>query len=313
MNKIMTRLKLSYKKIKEVVYDHTLWYLIVALVTLIGTSTGIKSYIDNVPWSTYFNDPQKFISPAIGAILVLAIIILFKAILRYRKINMDLTILINGQQKTLQGLGILKFSRHDNDEVKKIDWENVQDAIRDKTKIGRLWILGGTGYDTFSSPNSPLYSLLENVGQTPVEILLLMPFSKGFNQRVESLVTNEAKYLDDILSSINRCAELKKTKGLTIELKLYTEYSIWKMIMVQSKSWIQYYALKRHVDDTPMYTFVPAGEEDDLYTAYHTIFTKRWKHDKNPAIDLDNWSMKDVKKKKDYWWPKNGETCKAFK
>lgn len=250
-----------------------------------------KSLKDDVKFGALLLNWRELISPLVVAVLVVLVITL---VIKYVKTSR----LLHSNQGTLKKLGVRLFSSHLTDEEKKSDWIQTAADLSGSNLLSPLWMLGATGKETFGSSTAPLCDVLRNYRQ-PVRILLLRPYSKGFDRRVSDLNTNSENYAAEILDAIDFCVELKKRYQVDIELRVYSEIAIWKMIITSTQLWLQYYAPKKHVDDTPLYCFESVHQDMGLYSALKSVFQKRWVLDQNPKINLDNWQRSSTSR--EFW------------
>jgi hypothetical protein len=250
-----------------------------------------KSFRDGVSFSSYLGSPKELVSPAIIAVLVVSLVFQFVKRAKLAKLN-------KSHNDTLQMLGVRLVSRHHTVEEKSLDWSLIVDSFQKSSNNSELWILGANGVETFSASTSPLCNLLRTYNK-PIRVLLLKPYSKGFNKRTSEINANAQKYADEIIDSIDFCAQLKTTHGRDIELKLYSEIAIWKMLRISSEVWLQNYAPNKPVEDMPLYCFRSLEADGNLYDAFVSVFSKRWLMDGNPQIDLSKWKRSMGTKK--YW------------
>jgi len=111
-----------------------------------------------------------------------------------------------------------------------------------------------------------------------VYILLLKPKSRGFEKRVTDLAKNENRYKEEIRDSITYCRDLVDTHKKSIEVKLYEDEPIWKMIFSDRYLWLQYYDPADDVDKTPVYTLQTrdSSTASSLYYPLVRVFQRRW-------------------------------------
>jgi hypothetical protein len=258
------------------VIGHVIGTVILGLIL-----TYIKSLRDNVQVSDLLSNGRELISPFVVAVLLVLVIALVVKYLKTKR-------LWNADRETLIKLGVRLFSNHFEPEERKLDWQNIASDLTATNKTTSLWLLGATGRETFGHSTAHLCDVMRTY-KSSVRVLLLRPYSKGFDRRVLELSHNANDYISEILDAIDFCADLKKNYGIDIELKVYSEVAIWKMIITSTQLWLQYYAPKIHVDKTPLYCFESMQEDMGLYSALKSVFQKRWNLDGNPQINLDTW------------------------
>lgn len=176
----------------------------------------------------------------------------------------------------LAGAGLREFGLHDTEARRELDWGRCVDEI-ESTRPSRLCILGATGWETFGSPQSPIHEVVKQF-DGPIQILLIKPQSGGFLKRTSELNRNPVNYAKEIRDSVAYCRELVSHYKKQIEVRLYEDEPIWKMIFSDRYLWLQYYDPKKDVDQTPVYTFQTRAHESDssLYYPLYRVFQKRW-------------------------------------
>lgn len=258
---------------------HTLGTTVFAFLLL-----WFKTVRDNVSFVTYFTSAKEWFSPLFSAVLFSMVLWLFVKLARITKQKESL-------ESTLDVLGVKLVSEHLTESDKDLDWQLMQTSIKSTSNLSDLWILGATGKETFSKSNAPLCAVVKDY-RKPIRVLLIRPYSKGFIRRTRDLGVNHDLYIDEILDSIDFCSDLKIKHGRDIELKVYSEFAIWKMLRTTDELWLQYYAPRIHVEDTPLYCFSAKKaelSEKSLYDAFASIFMKKWTEDHNSQIDLSTW------------------------
>ncbi len=176
----------------------------------------------------------------------------------------------------LEGIGLREFSSHDCDEKKRQDWDRCVSEIQG-TRPTRICILGASGWETFGSPQSPMHILLRDF-EGSISILLMKPGSYGFKKRTAELNKNEEAYRKEIADSIDYCRSLVVKYKKSIDIRLYEDEPIWKMIFSDRYLWLQYYDPKDDVDNTPVYTLQTRAQATDssLYYPLVRVFLRRW-------------------------------------
>lgn len=241
-----------------------------AAIILFALTAG-KAAKDQTTLGYFWAHPGELISPAVVTLLLIMVVSLIAMVIR--------------QKNTLANFGVRLFSKHDSLEVKKRDWGLLKDDLeRASGEHSPIWILGATGKETFSAATSPLFDCLQEY-KGDIKVLLIRPNSFAFNNRCQGLGLADQRYLDEILDSIDYCKQLH-AKGKSIELTLYDSLPIWKMVMTTRVLWVQYYHDRKHVDDTPMYSFEYGGHDATLFEGFRTVFRKRWALDNSKKVDL---------------------------
>lgn len=136
-----------------------------------------------------------------------------------------------------------------------------------------------------------LRDILENINGE-IKILLLNPDMPQTEMRALALGESLQKYRQDIENSIQFLKELYD-KGKSVELKLYKQRPIWKMIIADDNFlWLQYYDPKKHVEDTPVYGVKRNPNKENLFESLSAVFTKKWEHDGNPTYNFKTGKFK---------------------
>ena len=155
--------------------------------------TWAKSSRDNVKFGELILNWKEIVSPVVVAVLAVLVVAL---VVKYVKANRA----FKGSRETLKMLGVRLFSNHSTPEEKNSDWDQMKSDLNSTSSSSVLWLLGATGKDTFGSPSAPLCEVLRAYKQ-PVRILLLRPYSKGFDKRVVELNVNAQTYTDQIMDA----------------------------------------------------------------------------------------------------------------
>jgi hypothetical protein len=190
-------------------------------------------------------------------------------------------------EEATQAVGLMSFRPHNNEKEK--DWTSYVDLLNG-TSDTQLSILGAAGYETFTSENAPLHDYI-NQTNAEIRILLLNPKSKFFKNRCSNVGVNEAKYAGWIYDSIEFCKRLKIEKNKTIELRLYDDYPIWKMVFSPEYMWLQHYKKDKHVKEMHVYFFQTGSSKSgrtSLYYPLTSVFRRRWENGSN--VDLETWN-----------------------
>ena len=258
---------------------HWLWHNAVSFVShsfaafvLMIFLTAMKAVKEDTTFMKVLENWRELISPAVITILISMIIGLVLSNIR--------------QRNTLASFGVRLFSHHDLPETKKRDWAAICADIKSANQSHvPLLMLGATGKETFAAPTSPLFEILKTY-KGDIKILLVRPRSRAFELRCKSLEMSSEAYLEQILDSIGYCKELVDKHARTVEVRLYDQIPIWKMMIMSGTIWVQHYKSKEHVDNTPMYCFQFKGENSTLFDGFKSVFDKRWKLDGSKNIDL---------------------------
>ena len=264
------------------VWHHVAGYFIhyIAILTIGLIVVYAKSIRDDELFSTYVKSAREWITPLTIAFLAVALFGLLIFAVRQ-----------NGQLKRLRshlaGFGVRVFSAHDSDEARKNDWTQIcSDLVFASRNQSPLWILCANGHRTFGHHDSPLCSALREYGGV-INILLLRPDSDGFNRRVKSLGISSDQYRSEILESIAFCKELYNA-GKAINVRIYHDLPIWKMIFTPKALWVQHYSSSKHVDETSAYGFSFVESRPTLIDGFHCVLTRRWSDPNSEPVDLSS-------------------------
>lgn len=252
----------------------------------------IKDYI--LPVVQNFNQPSQTQLGAYaathplrlsGVLLLLALVGI--AVQVWRRIK---PILIRERRyaQMLEGIGLREFSYHNTEQQRNSDWQRCVAEIRD-ARPNVLCLLGATGWETFGSPQAPMHDLLRDF-QGRIYILLLKPDGPGFKRRVTDLDKNDFLFNQQIIDSIDYCKTLVQKHKKDIEIRLYEDEPIWKMIFSDRYLWLQYYDPADDVDNTPVYTLQTrdSSTASSLYYPLVRVFQRRWNDRTSTPIDLIN-------------------------
>jgi hypothetical protein len=184
---------------------------------------------------------------------------------------------VNSPTQLALSAGLLSFSDHIGKKLKTEDWDQCRNNIKHAKDIR---IMGATGWDTFGSPQSPLYKTLA-ISKADVKILLLRddPNNNVVKVRSQELNYNTSIYVSDIQKSLLRLKDLKAANSARkIEVRLYSSPLIWKMVICNTYMWLQHYWPNRNVEDTPLYTFFSDGGEtpSSLFHPFYSEWQKQW-------------------------------------
>lgn len=278
------------KKIKDFLgkyVHHIWWHLLVVPVFAVAAilwdwliDGKTLSQVTSDLLTTVYNNPKSASYP----IVFLAIASITYRAIRFMQIKWTR---LKALELMAKEVGIREF-RHHNETERHSNWENCTKEL-ESFAGGQLNILGAGGFETFSGPSSPLYKLLKDTNYD-VRILLLNPKSSAFNQRCASVNVSEQIYKDWIYTSIEYCKYLKNHKNASIEVRLYSDYPIWKMIFTPEYMWLQWYHPNDNVHHMPVYLFqsTKAVLKTSLYYPLIKVFDRRWKL--GEQIKLENWT-----------------------
>lgn len=272
-------------KIREAIKDNLVHVIVTAIV--VAAITFFKAEFKGLDYSALLASAREVLSPVLIAVLLSGYVYQLRrrAILQQE---------VRSKDETLRQLGMALVSRHATQEEKDRDWDWLKSGLK-ADETSKLSIMGATGLETFAESDAPLNKTLkEHLGS--IRVLLLLPYSKGFNKRVKELGVNEQAYCEEILESLDKLKRLQTKYEKNIEVKLYSEITVWKMIWTPSLLWLQSYAPKEHVNNMPVYGLKNSNDKKSLYATFCAIYEKRWSLDGNPEIKLTGTSWHDMKK-----------------
>jgi hypothetical protein len=250
---------------------------------------GEKITIGWVTTLDYVKDnPIRVLFPLVFATVIF---VLYRLVRSFAKVVVERAHLANEVsllRKRLGHIGLRDFLPHDSAEKRSADWVACAESISEDMPQ-QLSILGAGGYETFGVKGAPLYELVSNfTGE--IRILLLDPSCDAFEKRCGSLGHDKNKYSDWIYTTIELCARLQKQKGRKLEVRLYQDAPIWKMIFTPSYLWLQYYDPAKDVDETSVYLFQASVDpyRASLYYPLSTVFLRRWVDPRTRKVDLAN-------------------------
>lgn len=236
----------------------------------------LKAFKNNETLSGYFSNPLEFVSPII--IATLAALLIWVSISNIRT------------SRTMKQFGVRVFSKHFEEATRDKDWSLIKGDLEAANKErAQICILGSSGVDTFSGSNSPLHVSLQKQSGS-ICVLLLAPGSEGFNERVNGLSEDAESYKRDILDSIDYCIDLLQIHRRKIEVRLYSDMPVWKLIITNRALWVWHYERHKHVHITPLYGFEIAQDGGSLHNGFKSVFEKRWNHATTHRLDLKKWS-----------------------
>ncbi|MDP1667014.1 MAG: hypothetical protein Q8L79_18065 [Methylobacter sp.] len=217
-----------------------------------------------------------------GSIIVIAIIffIILGHVSKY-------AITSKRENEKLKGLieayGIKGFFPYIDEPIRRNEWDTLLKYLK-LSQPQNLNILALNGWDTFGSESAPLHDFLMNY-KGELRILLIDPECKESELRRSGLQLPENKFKTDYEKTKAFCDALK-ANNVNVELKLYDQKPIWKMITTESYMWLQHYDKFTHVNKNPVYEIYKDKNKTSLFFPLIEVFIKRWKHDNNKIVKL---------------------------
>ncbi len=240
---------LNYFRIKAIMRKKATFHLLVSLISILLTfvfgwlikNWQTEAVIQHVKLAEIFVDRYLLLIELGMVIVTLTIIeVLVRLLEDYRKASMA----------TASGL----FFFRPNSTERQI--RKSENFLRDESVgCGFLYVRGATGWETFSSSESPLYQATKSCRD--VRIILIYPLSEAVIQRSHDLKMNVNKYREQIYESIEFLRSLKRGSGRpeSLMLKMYQGYPFWKYIILDNYVWVQQYPVGDHVRNSPSYAY----------------------------------------------------------
>lgn len=155
-------------------------------------------------------------------------------------------------------------------------------------KCHEINIIAATGYKTFATEKSPLFSAFQN-SKTRANVVLFNPNSEHFAQRAIDLDMDVNRYRTDFFTSLDVLTALNVQGGVDnrIQLKLYNGYPGWKLIQLcEYFMWVQRYTPDGHVQYSPCFAF--EAVEDGLFYGFSDRFQRYWQGHYLGTYDFKN-------------------------
>lgn len=244
-----------------------------AAIKFIGLTTPLWAYPSHHPFRMLF-----------GALIFSASTTAFIRLVRKYK---NLSYQNQYNQELLSRYGIESYWDGQNEADQMEAWSYCRNAIG--STPSHLRIMGASGWETFGEINSPMHDTVKNFPGS-LQILLIHPESLHLEERTDSLGVNLHDYKEDIYNSIEFLKNLKRKGNRDIELRLYKQPPIWKMVISGNFLWLQHYKQGQHVRVMPVYGFA-SNAPTSLFHPFLEIFLKRWQRDgeQTESVDIKNW------------------------
>ncbi|MEN6620866.1 MAG: hypothetical protein ABFD50_04900, partial [Smithella sp.] len=149
-------------------------------------------------------------------------------------------------------------------------------------------LLGSTGWNTFTNPESDMHHVIENCREA--KILLLNPFGEGAAVRAKSIPDSDVTpeyFREKIISSIDFLKQLKDQQK-NIRLKLYDETPLFKLTVLGDYIFLKYYNLGLNVQQMSEYIFKHSAKHSSLFHPLYQYFLSKWRDPNIPEYDLDS-------------------------
>lgn len=259
-------LKAAYKHLLDQ-FGATAWALVVGAVTLyLNEFFGLIKSLTQDPLRTA------------GILMIVALCLqVFSTLARVSYIHVK-------NKRLLLRTGIAEVWPYSDRDTRAAEWTHLSTRIQASHNISSLRIAGLTGWTTFGSKDSPLHDAIDGFNGE-IRILLMNPESKDFAHRAYLLGVHEERFADEVRQTISYCAGLRAHRK-DIEVRLYDDMPVWKMVLTNDFLWLQHYNSKAHVDETPVYCLT-ATSDGCLFSPFTNVWKKRWSCPSNKSIDLD--------------------------
>lgn len=223
---------------------------------------------------------KNFSRLSIGIDVAIILLIIFVAY-RFYMIGKERLQLLNSSGLFYFGKNVSYTDRLKNE---KLLLENIKNSRT-------IQIIGATGYNTFARDDAHGKAILRDAlekAEGEIKILLMHPDERFTKMRAQCLSVPYDTYRNEFLNSLRFLKELKN-KGKNINLKLYSQKPIWKMIILDNFLWLQYYHSHTHVEKMPVYGISNSSMrgEYNLFSPLYAVFEKKWLHDGNPTFDFN--------------------------
>lgn len=224
--------------------------------------------------SVFLDSNLHFIEPLLTLIIFMLFAILGRVIIHYQKGSMA------------KASGMFFYSPN----LKERQVNKSEKFLRQEAnKCVHIHILGASGWNTFGYPDSPLYEGLQRCGEA--QIILLNPLSPAINQRAKDIGQEIEDYKKEIIMSLKyiRKLILKGDNQNRIQVKMYSSYPGWKLVILGRYIWMQWYPNDDHVRDSPCYAFQSDIDENrSIYSQLFAQFKKRWESYKLGQYNFKN-------------------------
>jgi hypothetical protein len=181
------------------------------------------------------------------------------------------------------GAGLVSyFPRHARGAQQRIK------QLKEEHGAGRtIMVIGSSGYSTLVDQVGDLSSVLDKC--LGAKILLVNPYSHEASTRIQALSHPEhtlATFREEVRQSIELLKRLK-AMGKAINLKLYADSPLVKMVILGDYLWLQHYHAALDVQTMPEYVLRHNPKDHGFYTLYAHHFSLRWESPENPEYDFE--------------------------
>ncbi|MBI4791792.1 MAG: hypothetical protein HY789_03450 [Deltaproteobacteria bacterium] len=160
--------------------------------------------------------------------------------------------------------------------------------IKEQQGIAKdVFLIGSTGCNTFANPESDLHHVIQNCREA--KIMLLNPFAEGACLRAKSIpdpdITLE-HFREQIIKSVDFLKNLKVLQK-NIQLKLYEEPPLFKLLVLGDYLFMKYYHSGLNVQEMPEYIFRHSANHSSLFHPLYQVFLSKWRDPTIPEYDFD--------------------------
>lgn len=150
---------------------------------------------------------------------------------------------------------------------------DISDNIQKCKKAFRF--LGVSSKRTMSNPvvQKKLIELGKDGGE--IKILLLNPESEFVKSRADDEKESSKAWVSDIKATIERLKDLANRKDINIEVKLYDQYPVWRLSVVDDEEMYVNFFLKGQQGPQSQLLYVK-NKDNDLFNALMLEYERIW-------------------------------------
>jgi hypothetical protein len=160
--------------------------------------------------------------------------------------------------------------------------------LKEEQGTGRtISVIGSSGHSTFVDQVGGLSSVLDKC--LGARIMLVNPYSHEASTRLLAINHPEftlEKFREEVRHSVQLLKRLK-AMGKAVQLKLYSDSPLIKLVILGDYLWLQHYHADLDVQTMPEYVLRHNHKDHGLYTLYAHYFVQRWESPEIPEYDLD--------------------------
>ncbi|MEQ1793206.1 MAG: hypothetical protein ABL970_03360 [Nitrospira sp.] len=160
--------------------------------------------------------------------------------------------------------------------------------LKEEHGAGRtIMVIGSSGYSTLVDQVGDLSSVLDKC--LGAKILLVNPYSHDASTRIHAMGHPDhtlATFREEVRQSIELLRRLN-AMGKAINLKLYSDPPLVKMVILGDYLWLQHYHAALDVQTMPEYVLRHNPKDHSFYTLYAHYFSQRWESSEIPEYDFE--------------------------